>query len=162
MSLVAIAKELLIAAGVGMVCGASASWVVQGWRMDALKAELASDKAEAIAQEVARGNQISSDYAEVVRWLNEQKQGRTVTVIKELEKAVYRDAACVLPESGRVLVNDAVRQANAARFGRPVLPEGSGDPAGGDRGRSSAVVDVDGRGLRGLRSRQGGPDQVGH
>jgi len=116
-------KAVLIALLIGLLAGAVSSWVVQGWRIDAIEADFIKDKAEAIDKEQTRANQISNDYAEVVRWLNEQKQVRTVTVVRELEKPIYRDRACVLPESGRVLVNDGVRQANAARFGHTVLPK---------------------------------------
>ena len=161
MSLLAIAKELAIAAFVGLAVGAASTWVIQEWRIDAIKADFVLDKAKAVDQEVKRGNQISNDYAEVVRWLNDQKQSHTVTVVKELEKAVYRDTACVLPESGRLLVNDAIREANAARLGRSVLPKGSGTAEPNDAGRSTAVVDVGHGGLRGMLRWKSGVDQVG-
>lgn len=143
-------QQLAIAALVGLVVGACGAWMVQGWRIDAIEAGHIEDKASAIEEEQKRANKISSDYAEVVTWLNQQKQSRTVTVVKELEKPVYRDAACVLPESGRLLVNEAVRQANASRFGGAVLPKDSGVAAAGDDGRATAVDEVGSGGLRGM------------
>lgn len=154
-------KAVFVAAVVGLLAGALAAWVVQGWRIDAIEAAFVTEKAEAIEKEQKRADQIASDYADVVRWLNEQKQARTVTLIKELEKPIYRDAACVLPESGRVLVNDAVRQANAARIGRSVLPEGAGIAGKIDDGRSVDVVGMAGRGIRGMLGRESQVDQVG-
>lgn len=161
MPLLSIAKELAIAALIGLLVGAGCAWTAQGWRIDAIKADFVTDKAKAIEQEQTRANQISNDYAEVVTWLNQQKQARTVTVINELEKPIYRDAACVLPESGRMLVNDAIRQANAARLGDSVLLKATGDTGAGNDGRSPSLVGVGGRGIRGLFGRESQTDQVG-
>lgn len=161
MHLLAIAKELAIAALIGLLLGSAAAWTVQGWRIESIKADAITAKAKAIEQEQTRANQISNDYSEVVRWLNEQKQARTVTVVKELEKPIYRDAACVLPESGRLLVNDAVRQTNAARLGDTVLLKAAGTAESGNDGRSPSLVDMGGRSIRRLFGWQGGADQVG-
>ena len=161
MPLLSIAKELAIAAVIGLLIGSAAAWTVQGWRIDSIKADFVIDKAKAIEQEQTRANQISNDYADVVTWLNEQKQARTVTVVKEIEKPIYRDLACVLPESGRVLVNDAVHQANAARLGNAVLLKDSGTAESGNDGRSPSLVDMGGRSIRRLFGWQGGADQVG-
>lgn len=161
MPLLSIAKELAIAALIGLLFGAAGAWAVQGWRIDAIKADATEKLAKAIKQEKDRADQISNDYAAVVGWLNKQKQARTVTVVKELEKPIYRDAACMLPESGRVLVNDAVHQANSARLGNAVLLKDSGTAESGNDGRSPSLVDMGGRSIRRLFGWQGGADQVG-
>lgn len=161
MPLLSIAKELALAALIGLCVGAYGAWSVQDWRIDAIKANFVTDKAKAIEKEQTRANQISNDYAEVVTWLNQQKQARTITVVKELEKPIYRDAACVLPESGRVLVNDAVRQANAARLGDAVLLKTAGTAGPGNDGRLLPLDGVGGRGLRGLFGWKGQTDPVG-
>lgn len=161
MPLLSIAKELALAALIGLCVGAYGAWSVQSWRIDSIKADAITDKAKALEKEQGRANQISNDWAEVFAYLNEQKQVRTVTVVKELEKPIYRDASCVLPESGRLLVNDAVRQANAARLGDTVLLKAAGTAGPGNDGRSPSLVGVGVRGLRGLFGRQGEADPVG-
>lgn len=154
-------QSILIALCIGMLAGSVASWLIQGWRIDSIRADYETDKNEAITHERERADQIGNDYAIVVRWLNEQKRARTVTLVKELEKPIYRDAACVLPESGRLLVNDAVRQANAARLGDPVLPGTAGGQGIRNDGRSIDVVGLVSRGLRGMLGWQSQADPVG-
>lgn len=161
MQLIAIAKELAVATLLGILLGAGSAWTIQGWRIDAIRADFESDKAKAVQQEKGRADQIGNDYAAVVDYLNEQKRARTITVVKELEKPIYRDPVCAIPESGRVLVNDAIRQANAARLGNAVLPAHSSTARESNAGRSPSVVDMGGRGLRGMLGWKSGIDQVG-
>ena len=155
-------QQILIALAVGTILGFASAWVVQGWRMDAVRADYETDKAKAVQEEFDRANQISNDYAQVVRWLNEQRSKRAVTVATELQKPEYRSLDCVLPESGRMLINDAVRQANAARLPGTTLPEvtrNAAEPAAD----GSGGLGTSGSGfLRGLRLKQSGADPVGH
>lgn len=155
-------QQTLIALTVGALLGFASAWVVQGWRMDALKADYETDKAKAVQQEYDRANQISSDYAEVVRWLNVQRSKRTANVVTELQKPEYRSPDCVLPESGRMLINDAVREANAARLPGTTLPEAARNAAQPEADGSGGLGTSGSRFLRGLRLKQGGADQVGN
>jgi hypothetical protein len=130
--------------------------------MDALKADYETDKAKAVQQEYDRANQISSDYAQVVQWLNAQRSKRTANVAAELQKPEYRNPDCVLPESGRLLINDAVREANAARLPGATLPQVARDAAQPEVTGPSGLGTSGSRFLRGLRLQQGSPDQMGN
>jgi hypothetical protein len=144
-------KGLAIAAAVGLLLGFAAAWVVQGWRIEAIEADYIEEKAKAVQEEYERANQISNDYAEVVRWLNEQRNKRTQTVMVEVQKPQYLNPDCIRPESGRVLLNDAVRQANAARLPDATVPSLARDAAKRDDA-GAGTVGISGAGrLPGLR-----------
>lgn len=154
-------QEYLIVALAGLLVGGLGAWWVQGLRIDGIRADALKDKEKAVSEERDRADQISNDYAKVVEWLNGKRQSNTAALVKELENPAYRDTACVLPESGRVLVNDAVRQANAARLGGAVLPEAAGAAGGREDGRDPALVGVGGGGLRGMLRWKSQADPVG-
>lgn len=144
-------KHILIATVVAYVLGFASAWPVQGWRMDAMEARYIKDAAEAVGKEYDRANQISNDYAQVVTWLNEQRQQRAKTTLVEVQKPEYRNPDCVRPESGRLLINDAVRQANAARLPDATLSEIVRDAAAGNDGRPASVGVKPAGGVHGLR-----------
>ena len=144
-------KPIAIAAVVGFVLGFIAAWTAQGWRIDAIKADYIEETAKAVQQEQERANQIANDYAAVVRWLNEQRNKRLPTVMVEVQKPEYLNPDCIRPESGRVLINDAVRQANAARLPDATVPSLARDAARrNDAGAGTVGISSSGR-LPGLR-----------
>ncbi len=65
-----------------------------------------------IAEQSARTAEVESAYQEEIARLKTRVRTITKEVVREVEKPVYRE--CVLPESGRMLLDDAVRAANAA------------------------------------------------
>ena len=132
-------KEILFGIAVGFLAGAGITWTIQGWRMDALEAEYIADKAKAVQQEFDRANQISNDYAQVVRWLNEQRQKRAQSALVEVQKAEYLNPDCIRPESGRLLINDAVREANAARLPDATVQRLTRDAAKRDDANAGAL-----------------------
>lgn len=144
-------KTLAIAIVVAIAAGFAAAWTIQDWRIDSIKAEYIEDKAKAVQEEYDRANQISNDYAKVVTWLNEQRQRRTQSVRVEVQKPEYANPDCIRPESGRMLLNDAVRQANAARLPDATLSQVVRDAGERNDGRSDAMGVKPSGGLHGLR-----------
>lgn len=155
-------EQLFITFLLGLLVGTGTGWWVQGMRIDSIEAQAVTDKEKAVSEERDRAHQIANDYAKVVEWLNGKRRDNQVAVTKELEKPIYRDAGCTLPDSGRVLVNDAVHQANAARLGSAVLPEAPRASGELSDGRNAPVVSLGDRGVRGMLSWKSKPDQVGN
>jgi hypothetical protein len=78
-----------------------------------------------LEQANARSAEASSAYQEAIAQLKTRVRTITKEVIREVEKPVYR---CELPDSGRVLLDDAIRAANTAGGADDSVPEDSQPP----------------------------------
>lgn len=58
-----------------------------------------------------KANEIAAEYERRADEIRKQQRERTVTLYKEIEKPIYRD--CVLPDSGRMLLDSAISAANS-------------------------------------------------
>jgi hypothetical protein len=94
----------------------------------AREAERLVAEAQALAEDRARAQAVAAAYEGVRAELARLAAVKRVEVMREVEKPVYRD--CVLPESGRVLVDAAQDRAGAAApdAGGPV--RGAGEAPG--------------------------------
>ena len=89
--------------------------------------------AEAYEAEAGRVADVSAQAEKDIADQRTRAKAREAKLRKELENATYR--TCLVPESGRMLYNAAVRDARAAATGQPVESMRDADaarPAGND------------------------------
>lgn len=143
-SLWGLGAKIAAAAGIVVLIFGAGTWAGAKWTGTAFekyKAEVAQEKLEqqtallkAISEANARTAEVESAYQEEIARLKMRVRTITKEVIREVEKPVYHE--CVLPESGRVLLDDAIRAANtAAGFDGEVPPDP--EPASQDDGGSA-------------------------
>jgi hypothetical protein len=94
----------------------------------AREAERLVAEAQALAEDRARALAVAAAYEGVRAELARLAAVKRVEVMREVEKPVYRD--CVLPESGRVLVDAAQDRAGAAAPGAGGPVRGPGEAPG--------------------------------
>lgn len=109
--------------GAMIVASIFGSGLWTGWKWNSIsyetyKAQVAEEKMlasqamlKALEQAHARTAAAESAYQEAAAQLKTRVRTITKEVVREVEKPVYR---CELPDTGRVLLDDAVREANAA------------------------------------------------
>ena len=114
-------KPLMALALTAVIFGAG-TWT--GWKWNSIsfqsyKTQVAEEKLvqqkallRAIEEANARTAAAESAYQEAIVRLRTRVRTITKEVVREVEKPVYRE--CVIPDTGRVLLNDAVREANTA------------------------------------------------
>jgi hypothetical protein len=94
----------------------------------AREAERLVAEAKALAEDRARAQAVAAAYEGVRAELARMAAVKRVEVMREVEKPVYRD--CVLPESGRLLVDAAQDRAGAAAPGPGGPVRGPGEAPG--------------------------------
>ena len=106
---------------------------VRGDHEKAKQYEAALAYAAAYEAEAGRVADVSAQAEKDIADQRTRAKAREAKLRKELENATYR--TCLVPESGRMLYNAAVRDARAAATGQPVEPVRDTDaarPAGND------------------------------
>lgn len=124
--MVAQVKAALAALAVGLLLGLAGGWVVAGWKHGAERADAEKALREQIEEEQERGNKIASGWAAALEYIRGQQRETVRTVTREIEKPVYRD--CVVPDTGRLLLDGAIDQANAAGKPRAAVPAATQAP----------------------------------
>lgn len=145
MILYAVIAAVLLAVGFG------SGWQTHGWKTDAQelsKVRVAEAQRDAA---LSYANDVSSKFETKLSKLRITNTTVNQEVRHETEKTVYRD--CLVPDSGVVLLNRAIGQANADTA-QPDAEVRSPNEAAkpGDDGRSAGVVHSSGSGLRRLFS----------
>lgn len=129
----------LILSVIGMMAVSFFSgYKVRGDYEKAKQYEAALAYAAAYEAEVGRVADVSAQAEKDIADQRTRAKAREAKLRKELENATYR--TCLVPESGRMLYNAAVRDARAAATGQPVESMRDADaarPAGND-GRPAA------------------------
>ena len=128
---------LTIALSLGVAT--ASGWKLRGDHEKAKQYEAALAYAEAYETEAKRSADVSAQAEKDIADQRTRAKAREAKLRKELENATYR--TCLVPESGRMLYNAAVRDARAAATGQPVESVRDTDaarPAGND-GRPAEV-----------------------
>lgn len=104
-------NPLLIKAGAILAVLAisfSGGWIVHGWKYDAeqLAAQTANEKAFKVALDAVNG--ISAKLQTTTDGLDKKRMVTTKEIFHETTKEIY--TACILPESGRMLYNNAAAE----------------------------------------------------
>lgn len=124
----------LILSVIGMMAVSFFSgYKVRGDYEKAKQYEAALAYAAAYEAEVGRVADVSAQAEKDIADQRTRAKAREAKLRKELENATYR--TCLVPESGRMLYNAAVRDARAAATGQPVESMRDADaarPAGND------------------------------
>ena len=106
---------LPVVAGVAMAGSFAAGWRLSADHLNAShNAELLDQAlayAKAVTESVEFGDRVAADYAAVVSWQHGRIRTRTEEVIRETTRHEYH---CPVLATGRLLINAAVRDANAA------------------------------------------------
>jgi hypothetical protein len=109
---------VLLAIILAMGASAASGWKMRGDHEKAKQYEAALAYAAAYEAEVGRVADVSAKAEKDLADQRAKAKGREAKLRKELENATYR--TCLVPESGRMLYNAAVRDARAAATGQPV------------------------------------------
>ena len=128
---------LTIALSLGVAT--ASGWKLRGDHEKAKQYEAALAYAAAYEAEAGRVADVSAQAEKDIADQRTRAKAREAKLRKELENATYR--TCLVPESGRMLYNAAVRDARAAATGQPVESVRDADaarPAGND-GRPAEV-----------------------
>jgi hypothetical protein len=104
----AVGAALLI----GLALGFGSGWSVKSWKTEAEAAKAAKELRDAEDRARAKADQLSGLWAANSEAIRTEAKKREAKLRKELEDARYR---CPVPESGRLLLEGAIDQANAAR-----------------------------------------------
>lgn len=107
---------LTIALSLGVAT--ASGWKLRGDHEKAKQYEAALAYAAAYESEAQRSSDISAKAEQDLAKQRSNAKAREAALRKEFENATYR--TCMLPESGRMLYNAAVRDARAAATGQPV------------------------------------------
>ena len=116
-----------------MGASAASGWKMRGDHEKAKQYEAALAYAAAYEAEAGRVADVSAQAEKDIADQRTRAKAREAKLRKELENATYR--TCLVPESGRMLYNAAVRDARAAATGQPVESVRDADaarPAGND------------------------------
>lgn len=108
------------ALALGVAFGGLGGWKVSQWKENAAKLESERAAAEALRKEQERGERIAEGWAAGFEVIRQQGRQREAALRKELENAVY--STCRVPDSGGLLLDEAIRQANAARKPHAAVP----------------------------------------
>ena len=132
---------IIIAVLVALAGAWLTGWEMRGDKADAEKLEAALAYAQLVRDEQDRSAQIASDFERDMAQARTRARTREAQLRGELNNATYR--TCMLPESGRMLYNAAIRDANRATASEPVKPvPAAGTPAQpGNDGRPAADGD---------------------
>lgn len=95
-------------------------WEMRGDKADAEKLEAALAYAELVRNEQDRSAQIASDFERDMAQARTRARTREAQLRGELNNATYR--TCMLPESGRMLYNAAIRDASRSTPSEPKQP----------------------------------------
>lgn len=115
----------------GLAIGAAGGWQASQWKENAAKLEYERLVREEEKKELNRANKIASVWAENDAALRAEHRARLARLRKELEGARY---GCDLPDSGGMLLDDAIDSANAARKSGSAMPA-TVETGGPDDGR---------------------------
>ena len=107
---------LTIALSLGVAT--ASGWKLRGDHEKAKQYEAALAYAAAYEAEAGRVADVSAQAEKDIADQRTRAKAREAKLRKELENATYR--TCLVPESGRMLYNAAVRDARAAATGQPV------------------------------------------
>lgn len=124
---------VLLAIILAMGASAASGWKKRGDHEKAKQYEAALAYAAAYEAEAGRVADVSAQAEKDIADQRTRAKAREAKLRKELENATYR--TCLVPESGRMLYNAAVRDARAAATGQPVESVRDTDaarPAGND------------------------------
>lgn len=130
---------------IAVIVALAGSWLT-GWQMrgdheDAARYDAALAYAAAYESEVGRVADVSAQAEKDLAEIRTKARTREAQLRGELNHATYR--TCMLPESGRMLYNAAVRDANSStpgESGKPVPATGTTTQPGND-GRPAADGD---------------------
>jgi hypothetical protein len=111
------AKILIIAALFGIIfgsgCYAGGKWVRADW--DAEKVATLQAEAKLAKETQERYDDVSSKLQAALQSTTTTERVIDRGVIREVQKPVY--TACIVPETGVILLNDATKKLNAERVG---------------------------------------------
>lgn len=126
---------VLLTIALSLVVATASGWKLRGDHEKAKQYEAALAYAAAYEAEAGRVTDVSAKAEKDLADIRAKSKQREAALRKEFENATYR--TCMLPESGRMLYNAAVRDARAAASGQPVEPVRNADAArsAGDDGR---------------------------
>jgi hypothetical protein len=110
-------RAIVVAVVLAGTAAAGARWgyKLADGRWQAREAERLAAEAVARAEDLARAQAVSTAYQALAAELKRLAAVHRVEVLREIDKPVYRD--CVLPESGRVLIDAAQSRAASAAAG---------------------------------------------
>ena len=122
MFLPTLSPKLWFTLGGAVLCvllGTGIGWKLADTRYQVYHAQVQQEKAaqqvamlRAIEEANARTAAAESAYQEAIVQLKTRVRTITREVVREVNKPVYLE--CVIPDTGRMLLNDAVREANTA------------------------------------------------
>lgn len=124
---------VLLAIILAMGASAASGWKMRGDHEAANLYDAALAYASSYEAEAGRVTDVSAQAEKDIADQRTRAKAREAKLRKELENATYR--TCLVPESGRMLYNAAVRDARAAATGQPVESVRDADaarPAGND------------------------------
>lgn len=132
---------ILLAIALSWVFTTATGWKLRGDHEAAVKLEQALAYAGAIVDEQDRVTSVADKAEKDLAAARTAARSREARIREELKDAKY--STCFLPDSGRVLFNAAVRDANRSATGQPVesVPAAGVSGTASNDGRPSARVD---------------------
>lgn len=132
---------ILLAILLAMGTSGAVGWKARGDHEKAKQLETALAYAELVRNEQDRSAKVAADAERDLAKVRASAKRREAGLRKELNNAIY--STCVVPESGRMLYNAAVRDARSAATGQPVesVRDAGTAAAPGNDGRLAAGGD---------------------
>ena len=92
-----------------------AGWQIQAWRWKAAESAQIEQANAALIAEQKRSQEASKAYQEQLAKVRTKTRVIVNEVNREIEKPIYRDATCAIPDNGRMLLDSAIDTANGSR-----------------------------------------------